>query len=105
MTKSGQKYLAHQAEVVGAPPPPECDERPAAASKHAPARGPPSEDDLLTSTGLKASLGGISEMTLWRWTRERGFPKPDLVIGRRKFWRRATVQKWLRVQAGAQNAG
>src|SRR5690348_3047147 len=55
-------------------------------------------DDLLTSAAVKASLGGISEMTLWRWTRNNAFPLPDLVISRRKFWYRATVQKWISAQ-------
>jgi len=49
--------------------------------------------DLVTSTGLKAMLGGVSEMSLWRWTRERGFPKPDLIVARRKFWRRETIER------------
>jgi predicted DNA-binding transcriptional regulator AlpA len=56
-------------------------------------------DDLLTALAVKNILGGVSEMTLWRWSRDRGFPKPDLVIGRRKYWRRATVQGWISVQA------
>lgn len=65
----------------------------------APTTPRPQPDDLLTSAGLKVTLGNISEMTIWRWGRDRGFPKPDLIIARRKFWRRGTVQAWLDAQA------
>ena len=54
----------------------------------------PSSDDLLTSAQVRATCGNISEMSLWRWTRTLGFPKPDRVINRRKFWRRSTVEAW-----------
>jgi hypothetical protein len=66
------------------------------------ARAPPAADDLLTSTSVKAALGGISEMTLWRWSKAFGFPPPDLVIARRKFWRRRTIEAWV---AGREAAG
>jgi predicted DNA-binding transcriptional regulator AlpA len=56
------------------------------------------DDDLLTSAGVKAALGGISDMTLWRWSRERGFPPPDKVIARRKFWFRRTIRGWVAAQ-------
>jgi predicted DNA-binding transcriptional regulator AlpA len=59
------------------------------------ARAPPAADDLLTGTAVKAALGGISEMTLWRWTKALGFPPPDYVLSRRKFWRRRTIEAWL----------
>jgi predicted DNA-binding transcriptional regulator AlpA len=52
------------------------------------------DDDLLTSAQVRQHFGGISEMTLWRWTRDIGFPKPDKVIQRRKFWRRRTITNW-----------
>ena len=58
-----------------------------------------SPDDLLTTPGVRAALGSISEMTVWRWTRERDFPLPDLIVARRKFWRRSTVQAWIAAQA------
>src|SRR5712671_1378208 len=57
-----------------------------------------SPDDLLTSTGVKAAIGGVSEMTLWRWSKTFGFPLPDLIVARRKFWRRSTVQAWIAAQ-------
>jgi predicted DNA-binding transcriptional regulator AlpA len=58
-----------------------------------------SPDDLLTSTGVKVALGNISEMTLWRWLKTFSFPPPDLIVARRKFWRRSTVQAWIAAQA------
>ncbi|MCZ7857065.1 helix-turn-helix transcriptional regulator [Agrobacterium salinitolerans] len=43
--------------------------------------------NLLNSRQLKDRLGGITDMTLWRWSRrpDLDFPKP-LVIARRKYW-------------------
>ncbi len=57
---------------------------------------------LLNSAGVRTMCGDISDMTLFRWTRDLGFPGPDLVISRRKLWRRSTVEKWLRAQERAQ---
>jgi len=54
-----------------------------------------SDDDLLPSRKVKVSLGGISDMTLWRWTHQLGFPPPDEIIQRRKYWRRSTLKRWL----------
>ena len=51
--------------------------------------------NLLSSRRLKAMFDA-SDMTLWRWTRELGFPAPDMVIQRRKFWRRPTIERWLK---------
>ena len=56
---------------------------------------PPLPEDLLSSRQVRATLGGISEMTLWRWGRRLDFQPPDCVIGRLRFWRRATVQSWV----------
>ena len=47
-------------------------------------------------------VGGITNMTLWRWTHNLEFPKPDFVLSRRKYWRHATVQTWLAAQAPTQ---
>ena len=66
-----------------------------------------SPDDLLSSAKVREILGGISDMTLYRWAKEIDFPKPDYVIARkggqgRRFWRHSTVQAWLAVQAAKQ---
>jgi predicted DNA-binding transcriptional regulator AlpA len=67
--------------------------------------GPPgSPNDLLTTRATRASVGDISEMTLWRWTRDLAFPPPDVIIGRRKFWRRATRDRWVAAQAAKSTA-
>jgi predicted DNA-binding transcriptional regulator AlpA len=58
-----------------------------------------SPDDLLTTPGIRAALGNISEMTLWRWSNTLAFPRPDLIVARRKFWRRSTLQAWIAAQA------
>jgi predicted DNA-binding transcriptional regulator AlpA len=58
-----------------------------------------SPDDLLTTGAVCACVGGISVMSLWRWHRDLGFPAPDLIIARRKFWRRGTIQGWIAAQA------
>ncbi len=59
--------------------------------------------ELLSTKQVRAFFGdAVSEMTLWRWTRELGFPAPDKVARRsdgkvaRKWWRRATVERWLK---------
>jgi predicted DNA-binding transcriptional regulator AlpA len=80
-TRSAVSHLSRQAVVVGAPDP----------------------NDLLNSAAVRQIAGGISDMTLWRWTRERGFPQPDATIARRKFWRRSTVQAWIEAQITGAN--
>ena len=42
--------------------------------------------------------GDISDMTLWRWIKERNFPKPAY-IGRRRYWKESEVIGWLDKQA------
>jgi predicted DNA-binding transcriptional regulator AlpA len=58
---------------------------------------------LINTRSVRALCGEISDMTLWRWTRDLDFPMPDLVICRRKFWRRASVDAWLDAQAARGN--
>jgi len=52
-------------------------------------------DPALDGAATRAYVGGITEMTRWRWERAHQFPKPDLVVGRRNFWRRSTLDAWL----------
>jgi predicted DNA-binding transcriptional regulator AlpA len=42
-------------------------------------------------------------MTLWRWMETLGFPQADYVIGKRRFWRLSTIEKWLETQETARN--
>jgi hypothetical protein len=51
---------------------------------------------LLPTDQVRALVGGVTDMCLWRWTRDERvlFPKPDVVINRRRYWRFATIQAW-----------
>ena len=48
----------------------------------------------LTSVAVRARYG-VSDMSLWRWLRNEatGFPRP-FRVGKRRFWRRAELEKW-----------
>jgi predicted DNA-binding transcriptional regulator AlpA len=72
----------------------------------APAPPPRSDDDYLGSVAFRRVLGDISDTTFWRYEHDPrlGFPKPDLIIRRRKFWRRATIARWLATQATKKEA-
>jgi predicted DNA-binding transcriptional regulator AlpA len=52
-------------------------------------------DRLMDARGTREYIGNISEMTLWRWRQALGFPAPDLIIGRRNFWRLSSIEYWL----------
>ena len=54
-----------------------------------------SETALISARTVRAELGGISDMTLWRWLNRSDlcFPRP-LVIARRRYWRRTDIEKW-----------
>jgi hypothetical protein len=56
---------------------------------------PNDDEDLVASPVVKRESGGISDMTLWRWTRDPRiqFPKPDLIINGRKYWKRKTLRQ------------
>jgi len=51
---------------------------------------------LLTSRKVREVLGGISEMTLWRWLKAPAlqFP-PPMKIRSRNYWRREDIEAWL----------
>lgn len=50
----------------------------------------------LTSSQLRDMIGGVSEMTIWRWSTDESvnFPRP-VRIGRRRFWRADEVERWM----------
>lgn len=56
----------------------------------------PTCDVLIASKELKRRLGGVSDMTIYRW-RERGILPDPVKIGARNFWREADIVK---LQAG-----
>lgn len=82
MSNTARSHLAAQAATVGAPPPED-------------------GDPLLNSARARRHVGEISVMTEWRWTRDFGYPAPDLVVSRRKFWRRSTLDRWVSQMAKA----
>jgi hypothetical protein len=53
------------------------------------------DDDLVPSAVVKREYGGISDMTIWRWSRDERvqFPPPDVVINGRKYWKRGTLRQ------------
>ena len=53
------------------------------------------DEDLVPSPIVKKENGKISDMTLWRWTRDPRirFPPPDVVINGRKYWKRKTLRQ------------
>ncbi|MGX0877046.1 putative DNA-binding transcriptional regulator AlpA [Roseovarius sp. MBR-154] len=55
---------------------------------------------LLTAAAVRDALGGVSDMTLWRWLNDPAlnFPKP-IYIARRRYWKEADVSQWLDAQA------
>lgn len=54
---------------------------------------------LIRSATVKASFGGISDMTLWRWIRHRQFPKPRKIAGR-NYWDPREVDAWRAESVG-----
>jgi hypothetical protein len=56
------------------------------------------EDDLIFASVVKRENGNISDMTLWRWTRDPRikFPPPDFTINNRKYWKRGTLRRHRR---------
>lgn len=52
-------------------------------------------DLYLTAGQVCTRFGGISDMTLWRWSHnpDLRFPKP-IYIQRIRYWRRADLEAW-----------
>lgn len=44
--------------------------------------------------------GGVSAMTIWRWSQDDSldFPRP-IYIGRRRYWKEAEILAWLEARA------
>jgi hypothetical protein len=69
-------------------------------------RGPPLDDDtLLTGKQVRARVGGVTQMCIWRWTRDPRvkFPAP-IKINNRNYWRFGDLRRWQYEQVGAQRA-
>lgn len=54
------------------------------------------DQTLIPAARVKELLGGISDMTLWRWLNEAdiAFPAPVRINGRR-YWRTDELRSWL----------
>ena len=57
---------------------------------------------ILRTADLTAMLG-VHRCTVWRWTKELGFPKPIQLGTRAVAWRSEDVEEWLanRPEAGS----
>ena len=53
-------------------------------------------ETLLTTAQVRARLGRVSTMSLWRWARDPrvAFPAPDVVLNHRNYWRLGTLRRW-----------
>ena len=53
-------------------------------------------DPLCNKSQVKAAVGGVSDMCIWRWQRDERvqFPMPDVTINGRNYWRASTVRAW-----------
>lgn len=58
---------------------------------------------LLQTEPLCFHLGGINSSTLWRWIRERDFPKPIEVGTKVRMWKAVEVEQWLSSQSSTQS--
>jgi len=67
------------------------------------AADPFADESLVTQATLKQIVGGISDMTVWRWRRAGIIPEPTTIRGR-NYWRTCDVQSALRQLAPTQVA-
>ena len=53
------------------------------------------DDTLLTSKQVRARVGGVSDMCIWRWMRDNRvqFPRP-LQMNRRNYWKLGDLRRW-----------
>ena len=58
------------------------------------------EDRLINSDQLR-SLIPVSDMTVWRWTKSRGFPTAIKLNNGRRYWRLVEVKRWIRARREA----
>lgn len=57
---------------------------------------------LMQADELRALLGGVNDMWLWRRLQDRTLPKP-LLISHRRFWRRDEIADYINRQSQARN--
>ena len=54
-------------------------------------------DQMLDANRTRAMVGAGTAMTLYRWLKrpDLNFPRPDLVVSGRRYWKRSNLEKWL----------
>jgi predicted DNA-binding transcriptional regulator AlpA len=63
------------------------------------------ETNLIPASEVRALLGGITDMTLWRWLQDEQLALPQPIrIKTRRYWRNGDLNAWLEEQGGAANA-
>ena len=60
-------------------------------------------DTMLTSRQVREACGNVSDMTIWRWLQEAGFPQP-IYQNRRRYWRAGDVAAWWDARASTEAA-
>lgn len=60
------------------------------------------EQKLIPAAAVRDGLGGISDMTLWRWLNDPAlnFPQP-VRIQKRRYWRESEIAAWLEQREAA----
>lgn len=60
------------------------------------------ENKLIPAAAVRDTLGGVSDMTLWRWLNDPAlnFPQP-IRIQKRRYWRENEIAAWLEQREAA----
>ena len=61
----------------------------------------PQDERLIPARVVREFVGGIGDMTLWRWQRvtHLPFPRPYIKTAGRNYWRLGDVRNWMRERA------
>jgi len=56
---------------------------------------------LITAATVRDAIGGVSDMTLWRWLNDPtlNFPQP-IRIQKRRYWREGDIAEWMQEREG-----
>lgn len=58
----------------------------------------PALPELLTAAMIRTSIVPVDKRTMQRWIAAEKFPRPDLRVGPRTFWKRETITTWIESQ-------
>jgi len=67
-----------------------------------------SPDNLIPSKTVRVILGGVSDMTIWRWLHDENykhldFPKP-IKIATRRYWKKHKIEDFIERQEARCNS-